>query len=136
MAPVVSKSKKRLVSEINITPFVDVMLVLLIIFMVAAPMMQEGIELDLPQTREVDTMPTEVENLIVSIDKTSQIFIDTYKVPFEELEERINALNENKDRPVYLQADKEVSFELVIKVMGEIKSAGIEKIGIIALRDN
>ncbi len=128
-------SKGRFVSEINITPFVDVMLVLLIIFMVTAPMMQEGIELELPQTKEVDTLPTETENLIVSISKDGILYIDTYKVEINEFEERLIALIEDKDRPVYLQADKEVPFELVVQIMGNIKAAGIEKIGIIALQE-
>ncbi len=128
-------SKGRFVSEINITPFVDVMLVLLIIFMVTAPMMQEGIEIDLPQTKEVDKLPTEVENLVLSIRKDGIIYIDTYQVPYEEIQSRLNSLVKDKNRPVYLQADKAISFELVMQVMGEIKSAGIEKIGIIATRD-
>ncbi len=130
-----SNSRGRFVSEINITPFVDVMLVLLIIFMVTAPMMQEGIELELPETKEVDTLPTETENLVVSISKDGKIYIDTYEVIQEEFEVRLVALVEDKDRPVYLQADKEVPFELVVQIMGEIKSAGIEKIGIIALQE-
>ncbi len=127
-------SKGRFVSEINITPFVDVMLVLLIIFMVTAPMMQEGIDIDLPQTREVDTLPTETENLVLSIRRDGVIYIDTYQVEFEEVQPRLNALIENKERPVYLQADREVPFDLVVRVMGEIKAAGIANIGIIALR--
>ncbi len=128
-------SKGRFVSEINITPFVDVMLVLLIIFMVTAPMMQEGIDINLPQTKEVDTLPTETENLVVSIRRDGIIYIDTYQVPYNEVQSRLMALVENKDRPVYLQADKDVAFDLVVRVMGEIKSAGIANIGIIALRD-
>ncbi len=128
-------SKGRFVSEINITPFVDVMLVLLIIFMVTAPMMQEGIDINLPQTKEVDSLPTETENLVVSIRRDGVIYIDTYQVPYNEVQSRLLALVENKDRPVYLQADKDVAFDLVVRVMGEIKSAGIANIGIIALRD-
>lgn len=128
--------KGRFVSDINITPFVDVMLVLLIIFMVTAPMMQEGIDIDLPQTKEVDTLPTGTENLVLSIRRDGTIYIDTYQVPFEEVQTRLDALITNKERPVYLQADKDIAFDLVVRVMGEIKSAGISNIGIVALRDN
>ncbi len=128
-------SRGRFVAEINITPFVDVMLVLLIIFMVTAPMMQEGIDIQLPQTKEVDTLPTETENLVISITKEGSIYIDTYEVPFEEVQARLVALIETKDRPVYLQADKEIAFDLVVRVMGEIKAAGIANMGIVARRD-
>ncbi len=125
----------QFVSEINITPFVDVMLVLLIIFMVTAPMMQEGIDIDLPQTKQVQTLPTDTQNLVISIRSDGVIYIDTYKVVFEELQQRLTALVEDTQKPVYLQADKNVAFELVVKVMGEIKAAGIDNIGIVALRD-
>ncbi len=128
--------KGRLVAEINITPFVDVMLVLLIIFMVTTPMMQEGIDIDLPQTREVDALPTETQNLILSVRRDGAIYIDTYQVNFNEIQERLEALVEGENRPVYLQADKEVAFDLVVRVMGEIKSAGISNIGIVARRSD
>ncbi len=127
--------KGQFVSEINITPFVDVMLVLLIIFMVTAPMMQEGIDIDLPQTKQVQTLPTDTQNLVISIRSDGVIYIDTYKVPFDELQQRLIALIEDVQKPVYLQADKSVAFELVVQVMGEIKAAGVDNIGIVALRD-
>lgn len=129
-------NKGRFVSEINITPFVDVMLVLLIIFMVTAPMMTEGLEIDLPQTAQVDTLPTDTDHLVLSIRRDGVIYIDTYQVPFEEVEERLNALVTDKERPLYLQADKEVSYGLVVGVMGKIKSAGIAKIGVVALQED
>ncbi len=127
--------KGQFVSEINITPFVDVMLVLLIIFMVTAPMMQEGIDIELPQTKQVQTLPTDTQNLVISIRSDGVIYIDTYKVTFEEFAKTLAALVEDVKKPVYLQADKSVAFELVVQVMGEIKSAGIDNIGIVALRD-
>ncbi len=130
----VGKKKGRFVAEINITPFVDVMLVLLIIFMVTTPMMQEGIDIDLPQTREVDTLPTETQNLVLSIKRDGSIYIDTYQVNFNEISTRLAALVESENKAVYLQADKDVAFDLVVRVMGEIKSAGISDIGIVARR--
>ena len=127
--------KGQFVSEINITPFVDVMLVLLIIFMVTAPMLQEGIDIDLPATKQVQALPTETQNLVLSIRKDGVIYIDTYQVPLEEIQVKLKALLEENKRPVYLQADKAVAFELVVLVMGEIKASGVENIGIVALRD-
>ena len=71
---------KGFVSEINVTPFVDVMLVLLIIFMVTAPMMTEGLDVDLPQTRAVETLPTESDNMLLTVRKDGAIFLDSYEV--------------------------------------------------------
>ena len=76
---------KGFVSEINVTPFVDVMLVLLIIFMVTAPMMTEGLDVDLPQTRAVETLPTESDNMILTVRKDGAIFLDSYEVGLDEL---------------------------------------------------
>ncbi len=126
-------SKGKFVSEINITPFVDVMLVLLIIFMVTVPMMQEGIELDLPQAKEVDELPAETDNLVISIRKDGTVYIDTYQVTINEVQTRLSALVTDPSRGVFLQADKDVAFEIVVAVMGEVKAAGIANIGIVAI---
>ena len=83
---------KGFVSEINVTPFVDVMLVLLIIFMVTAPMMTEGLDVDLPQTRAVDTLPTESDNMVLTIRKDGAIFLDSYEVTVDELQDKIDLL--------------------------------------------
>lgn len=79
---------KGFVSEINVTPFVDVMLVLLIIFMVTAPMMTEGLDVDLPQTRAVETLPTESDNMILTVRKDGAIFLDSYEVGLDELQDK------------------------------------------------
>lgn len=127
--------KGRLVSEINVTPFVDVMLVLLIIFMVTAPMMSEGLEVDLPTTTHVENLPTEQDNMVMTIRSDGAIYLDTYAVPLEELEEKLNLLVKEQNKQLFLQADKEVPYGVVVDVMGRIRAAGIDKLGMVAQRD-
>ena len=125
--------KKGFVSEINVTPFVDVMMVLLIIFMVTAPMMESGLDVDLPQAKQVDNLPTDAEHLVLTVREDGTLFLDTYKVTLEELEGRLSTLVKDKGRSLFLQADKSVPYGLVVDVMGRIKAAGIERLGVIAM---
>lgn len=129
-------SKKGFVAEINVTPFVDVMLVLLIIFMVTAPMMSEGLEVDLPQTRTVEVLPTDNEHLVLTIRKDGVIYLDEYKVAPEELEEYLTRLVAEKNKTLFLQADKSVAYGVVVDVMGRIKAAGIQRLGVVAERED
>ena len=125
--------KKGFVSEINVTPFVDVMMVLLIIFMVTAPMMDSGLDVDLPQAKQVDNLPTDAEHLVLTVREDGTLFLDTYKVTLEELEGRLSTLVKDKGRALFLQADKAVPYGIVVDVMGRIKAAGIERLGVIAM---
>lgn len=123
----------KFVSEINVTPFVDVMLVLLIIFMVATPMMTQGLEVDLPQTKQVETLPGEVDHMILTVRRDGKIFLDEYAVEdMAELGGYLERLVKAKNKSLFLQADKEVPYGLVVEVMGEIKAAGIENLGVMA----
>ena len=125
--------KKGFVSEINVTPFVDVMMVLLIIFMVTAPMMDSGLDVDLPQAKQVDTLPSDSDHLVLTVREDGDLFLDTYQVKLEELEERLSLLVKEKNRALFLQADKAVPYGVVVDVMGRIKAAGIEKLGVLAM---
>ncbi|MBQ4615393.1 MAG: ExbD/TolR family protein [Mailhella sp.] len=125
--------KKGFVSEINVTPFVDVMMVLLIIFMVTAPMMDSGLDVDLPQAKQVDTLPSDSDHLVLTVREDGALFLDTYQVKLEELEERLSLLVKEKNRALFLQADKAVPYGVVVDVMGRIKAAGIEKLGVLAM---
>lgn len=123
----------KFVSEINVTPFVDVMLVLLIIFMVATPMMTSGLEVDLPQTRQVESLPTESDHMILTIKRDGRIYLDEYAInEIGELRGYLQRLVKDKNRALFLQADREVPYGLVVEVMGEIKAAGIENLGVMA----
>ncbi len=119
-------------NEINVTPFVDVMLVLLIIFMVTAPLMTQGVEVDLPTTRTVKNLPQDSENLVLSIKADGSLFLDEYKVGLEELEEHLKRLVASQKKQLFLRADKAVPYGTVVQVMGEIKAAGIDRLGIVA----
>ncbi|MCG6910955.1 MAG: protein TolR [Deltaproteobacteria bacterium] len=126
----------RLMSEINVTPMVDVMLVLLIIFMVTAPMMIQGVEVALPEAT-AKPIATETEQLIVSIDKNNQVYINDFKVDADNLNEKlVKILKGRTDRDVYLKADKTISYGTVVYVMSEIKGAGVEKLGMITVPDD
>ena len=121
----------RLMSEINVTPFVDVMLVLLIIFMVTAPMMIQGVEVSLPEATS-KPLPSEQEQLIVTIDQNNQVYINDFRVGVENLKEKLTHIVKNqKADEIYLRADKTVAYGMVVYVMSEIKGAGIEKLGMI-----
>ena len=121
----------RLMSDINVTPFVDVMLVLLIIFMVTAPMMIQGVDVSLPEASS-DPLPSDTEQIMVTINKNNQIFINDFQVQYDFLGEKLNKIFEGRtDREVFLRADKEISYGFLVKVMAEIKGAGIEKLGMV-----
>ena len=123
----------RFVSEINVTPFVDVMLVLLIIFMVATPMMSQGLDVDLPQTKQVEVLPTEVDHMVLTVRNDGKMFLDEYGVDnMEDLEGYLQRLVKVKNKTLFLQADKAVPYGIVVEVMGHIKAVGIEKLGVIA----
>jgi len=125
-------SKGNLVSEINVTPFVDVMLVLLIIFMVTAPMMTQGIDVKIPES-SAPAIPTEEERLVVTLNKDQKIFINEYPVDLDVLGSKLAAIyNEQQNkRGVFLRADDALPYGFVVKVMGVIKEAGIDQIGMV-----
>ena len=126
------KGGRGYMAEINVTPFVDVMLVLLIIFMVTAPMLTQGVDVDLPKTRSVRTLPAGTDHLVLTVKKDGSIYLDEYAVGFEDLRDHLQNLVVAQNKQLYLRADKEVAYGIVVKVMGEIKSVGIEKLGIVA----
>ncbi len=118
-------------SEINVTPFVDVMLVLLIIFMVTAPMMQQGVDVDLPKTKAAPIKVGE-ERLIVTVTKTQNVYINKTAFSVEELQQKLTKIREaNPTREVFLRADKNVPYGFVVGVMAAIKEAGIAKLGMV-----
>jgi biopolymer transport protein TolR len=118
-------------SDINVTPFVDVMLVLLIIFMVTAPMMMQGLDVDLPEAT-AKPLESEKEFLIISIDNSQQIFINEFQVTIDFLGEKLaKVLQGRSDREVYLKADKNIPYGIVVQVMAEIKAAGVEQLGMV-----
>jgi len=127
------RNKKGLVAEINVTPLVDVMLVLLIIFMVAAPMMTQGLEVDLPTTT-AKALRQQEEPVVVSIRKGGEIYLGKIQVNSSTLVEQLAKLpEEQKEQPVYLRADKDIPYGLVVKTMADVKSAGFKKLGMITL---
>ncbi len=121
----------RLMSDINVTPFVDVMLVLLVIFMVTAPMMMQGVDVALPETTS-EPLIAKKENLIITINKENQIYINDYQVALDFLQEKlIKILEGRENREVYLRADKDIPYGMVVRVMAEVKGAGVEQLGMV-----
>jgi biopolymer transport protein TolR len=122
---------KKMMSDINVTPFVDVMLVLLIIFMVTAPMMMQGVEVNLPKT-ETRRIKSQEDPLILTINKKKEIFIGTHRIKLEDLEKKALRIFANRrEKEILLRADKDVPYGFVIKVVSRIKKAGIEKLGMV-----
>jgi biopolymer transport protein TolR len=123
--------KNQLMSDINVTPFVDVMLVLLIIFMVTAPMMSQGVSVSLPEAAS-QPLPSETDPLIITINSEHQIFINDYQVTLDFLQEKLSAIIASRqNHDVYLRADKTIPYGMVVRVMSEVKAAGVEKLGMV-----
>ena len=120
----------RPMADINVTNLVDVVLVLLIVFMISAPMMQAGVEINLPKASE---SPRDVSaGIVISIDKNQQIYIDQYKVSMEQFEARLKTIREvKKFRPIFIRGDRTVPYGTVIELMARIKKMGIENVGLV-----
>ncbi|MGA9109318.1 MAG: protein TolR [Smithella sp.] len=118
-------------AEINVTPLVDVMLVLLIIFMVTAPMLSMGIDVNLPLVKSKSVDVTE-EKLVLTINEAKEIFLNKTKLPLGELNSKLEAIFSNRiDREIFLRADKNVPYGFVVEVMSEVRKAGVDKLGMI-----
>ena len=119
------------ISQINITPFVDVMLVLLIIFMVTAPILQQGISVDLPEVTAAPLVGSE-EQLVVVVSRDGKLQLNDTPMKVDELNRKLSAiLSVKPDRQVYLRADKNVPYGKVVEVMAAVRTAGVRKLGMI-----
>lgn len=125
--------RRSSLSQINVTPFVDVMLVLLIIFMVTAPMMDQGVEVNLPEVAESPGLPSQQEPLVITMEQSGQILIG--KARIDQLAKLgpvlQQALKGKPEREVFLEADQKVPYGQVVKVMAAVKKAGVEKLGMV-----
>ena len=121
----IGERKKRFIfTEINVTPFVDVMLVLLVIFMVTAPLVQQSLNLSLPETAAVPSSPPQ-DPFVVKINPEGLVFLGSQNIPLKDLQEKLKAVFETKkDRAVYVHADKSVPYQKVAEALAEIQSAG------------
>jgi len=132
MAFNINRSSKRPMSEINVTPFVDVMLVLLIIFMVTAPLLTVGVQVDLPES-SADSLPDDQEPLTLTINSKGEIFIQEHKVNFDKVVPKILAISKNRtDTRIYVRGDKTINYGRVLEVMGVLSGAGFSKVALIS----
>ncbi|OGU15693.1 MAG: protein TolR [Geobacteraceae bacterium GWC2_53_11] len=124
-------NNRAVMAEINVTPLVDVMLVLLVIFMVTAPMMQQGVQVNLPKADTKAMAPAE-ESVVVSVDKSGKVFVDKEEVPAGDLRKRLTAMFVTRaKKEVFLKADAGVPYGEVVRTMADIKGAGIERLGMV-----
>ncbi|MAR76793.1 MAG: protein TolR [Rhizobiales bacterium] len=123
--------KNNPISDINVTPLVDVMLVLLIVFMVTAPLLTVGVPIELPKTT-AKQMTDDNEPLTITIDKDSKIYIQEMEIDFDDLTEKLEAIGQsNFDQKIYINGDKDISYEVLMKVMAKISSSGYTSIGLV-----
>jgi biopolymer transport protein TolR len=125
------RSSPTTLAEINVTPLVDVMLVLLIIFMVSAPLMQQGVQVDLPKAATT-TLDDQQEQIVLVITRDRKLMINKNEIDRRELRAKLNAIYQNKTtREIFIQADQNVSYGYVAQTMADIKRAGITKVGLV-----
>ncbi len=127
-----NRSSKEPMSEINVTPFVDVMLVLLVIFMVTAPLLTVGVQVDLPES-SADSLSEDQEPLTLSINSKGEVFIQEYQVEFEKIVPKILAISNNRtDTRIYVRGDRSINYGRVLEVMGMLSGAGFSKLALIS----
>ena len=126
-----SQGNGTTISQINVTPLVDVMLVLLVIFMVTAPIIQQGVQVNLPQAK-AGAIPGKEEQLVVAIARNGRIYLNDNPMTLPELGKKLRAISKiRRDKEVYLRADQDVRYGIVMRTIAEIKQAGIEKLGMV-----
>jgi biopolymer transport protein TolR len=126
--------RNPVMSEINVTPMVDVMLVLLIIFMVSAPLLTVGVPIDLPQTQASSLDQADKEPLAISVNTKGQIFLQNTEIPIEELVPKLQAISQARggnDERIYVRGDKTVDYGTVMRVMGRLSAAGFRKVALV-----
>src|SRR5499433_3944080 len=134
--PIIGKRKhhrQRVMSEINVTPMVDVMLVLLIIFMVSAPLLTVGVPIDLPQT-QAKSLEQDREPLTVSVNTQGQVFLQNSEIRVEELVPKLQAITQARgglDERIYVRGDRKVDYGTVMRVMGRLSAAGIRRVALV-----
>ncbi|KAB2655604.1 protein TolR [Brucella tritici] len=127
--------KKALMSEINVTPFVDVMLVLLIIFMVSAPLLTVGVPIDLPDT-QAKAMNADTQPITVSVNSEGKIFLQETEIPIEEVVPKLQAIAKTGyEERIFVRGDKAADYGTVMKVMARISAAGFKNIGLVTLQE-
>ncbi|MBN2190055.1 MAG: biopolymer transporter ExbD [Candidatus Aureabacteria bacterium] len=136
MKTFIKQKNNQVYSELNITNLVDVMLVLLIVFIIVAPMIEQGIDVRLPVASD-KKMETKTVPVIVSVSKEGELFLNNVKVSLDKLENRLAVMvNNNPDLPVILRADKKLTYESVIKIMDRIRNAGVNNVGMATGSEN
>lgn len=120
------KRRRQALSEINVTPFVDVMLVLLVIFMITAPMLQQGIDVNLPKAKGEELSPA--ERIVITVKNTGKIYLNKSSVTIKTLKSKLKGM---ADKNVFLKADRDVPYGVIVNIMGELREAGIERLGMI-----
>ena len=119
------------ISDINVTPLVDVMLVLLIIFMVTAPILQQGVSIDLPKVT-AGPLAGQSEQLVVNIAKTGQVYLNDTAYNLPDLTEKLRAIAvTRRDQPIYVRADQAVPYGQVMRTMGAVRAAGLTRVGLV-----
>ena len=127
-----NRSKNQPISEINVTPFVDVMLVLLIIFMVTAPLLTVGVQVDLPESA-ADSLPDDQEPLTISINSKGEIYIQEHQVTYQKIIPKLLAIAKNRtDTRIYVRGDKSINYGRVLEIMGMLSGSGFTKVALIS----
>ena len=127
-----NRSRNEPMSEINVTPFVDVMLVLLIIFMVTAPLLTVGVQVDLPESA-ADSLPDDQEPLTISINSKGEVYIQEHKVNYQKIVPKLLAIAKNRtDTRIYVRGDKTINYGRVLEIMGLLSGSGFTKVALIS----